>query len=650
MPPKTKYQYSSVEPRQIAGQPEPQAQFRLLTLLPGAFDDEISVTLTIADLDHNTPPRYEALSYVWGSEADPVPITLDHQYTLSITTNLDKVLRHLRHESEARVLWVDAVCINQDDLQERAQQVTLMGDVYRLAQQVVVWLGPEENDSSLALDYLDSLSRRIVVNWWQGTIAPASWVDTPWIKDLPISFSSMPAELVALMALFDRPWFERVWIRQEIFLARSAIVQCGHKDIPWEIFKNAVFCLAKKGVDYGDQEEKGPSFVERIRFINALGRIVPLKLRNVMESARVAQCKDSRDKVYGVLNMLDSNDSKMGILPDYNLPTEEIYKDLVLRSISGQNSLDMLRSAGLPKSARDLPTWVPDWTADREGRGVGNFLNAGGNLPPKWQLVDGTTLRVSGVVVARVAELFPVKTELTTYEDYRAGFREAYPSSQLTAQMYENSDDILEAYCRALCFDVFRDKMFPDTGGQSFRGAKATLEAIMEYEMDGSEYISDAEQDFQDSSHLAQKIVCVSDKGHIGMVPLTAQVGDLICVVPGCPSALVLRELPSSAGHYQLVGDAYMDGVMNGEAILGPLPDNWVAVWKREAAEAYNRPVFLLTTKLRFTTDDPRLDQFAIDRNSTENKTWEEVKAEFAKVTPEMLIKRGVQLVDLAIE
>ena len=142
--------------------------------------------------DERKCPNYEALSYTWGSSENPTIVQIasissfcsaNHIHclikewgdyvrneihnsgSLSVTQNLAEALRHLRKEDDFRALWVDAICVNQQDLTERSQQVRRMADIYRSARQVLVWLGPGSADSSLAMDTLFSLGSQIDVDW-----------------------------------------------------------------------------------------------------------------------------------------------------------------------------------------------------------------------------------------------------------------------------------------------------------------------------------------------------------------------------------------------------------------------------------------------------------------------------------------------------
>ena len=164
-----------------------QKEIRLISLLPGLFDSDIKVEIFYEKLSEQYQPDYEALSYVWGSTEDPEILSIayrnqhgdrtspgsvggsvaasvpepfsrdtDHPIyeTLSITQNLSTALRYLRKPATNRVVWIDAICINQDDIQERSLEVARMGFIYNKARQVIVWLGPHTENSELAIETL----------------------------------------------------------------------------------------------------------------------------------------------------------------------------------------------------------------------------------------------------------------------------------------------------------------------------------------------------------------------------------------------------------------------------------------------------------------------------------------------------------------
>ncbi|SRR6266536_3561408 len=126
-----------------------QSDFRLLTLNPGKAEDTITCSLYDASLQ--SMPDYEAISYVWGDPLDTCTILCSGQ-PFAITKSLHAALRNFRCEDQERVLWADAICINQEGFAERSEQVLIMRDVYRQARRVLIWLGEETENDCDALD------------------------------------------------------------------------------------------------------------------------------------------------------------------------------------------------------------------------------------------------------------------------------------------------------------------------------------------------------------------------------------------------------------------------------------------------------------------------------------------------------------------
>ncbi|KAE8158916.1 heterokaryon incompatibility protein-domain-containing protein [Aspergillus tamarii] len=133
-------------------------QIRLISLKPGAFHDPLHCTVAVVPLGCGSTD-YECLSYAWGSASGPIQgITVDGKH-FSIADVLDSALRYLRRPDEMRILWIDAVCINQADVAERNAQVAMMQDIYRGAKMVVAWLGPASATSDRAFSFLKEMAR-----------------------------------------------------------------------------------------------------------------------------------------------------------------------------------------------------------------------------------------------------------------------------------------------------------------------------------------------------------------------------------------------------------------------------------------------------------------------------------------------------------
>lgn len=233
------YQYSPIN--------EEAQEIRLLILFPGKFTDDVRCMLQIVSFTQDVIPEFEALSYAWGSTADPVNILIgvEDPRELSVTPNLAVALPYLRDFRKPRIFWIDAICVNQRDLEERSRQVKRMGDIYSKAMRVVIWLGPDADDSAVAFRTIPLLTALFKLDWTKYRVDP---LPLPYNKDywadknhlLPI----VEREARAIFNLIQRPWFERLWVWQETKLASStAIIMCGNDTMLWSIFCNAIHCI-----------------------------------------------------------------------------------------------------------------------------------------------------------------------------------------------------------------------------------------------------------------------------------------------------------------------------------------------------------------------------------------------------------------------
>jgi hypothetical protein len=153
----------------------------------------------------HSPPTYESLSYVWGDIRHCVDIRIDG-FNFPVTRNLYEALKHLVLEDAVRVVWVDAICINQNDLHERSHQVSQMRYIYQNAISVSAFLGNPYDGIELALQYL-SQSAADVSRHVQSGLHPQLAVG-----DLDMNSDELA---VALIKLFYLPWWRRLWTVQE---------------------------------------------------------------------------------------------------------------------------------------------------------------------------------------------------------------------------------------------------------------------------------------------------------------------------------------------------------------------------------------------------------------------------------------------------
>lgn len=184
----SQYYYSSLLPG--------ADNIRLLRLLPRANESTESTGLQCELFEYSLQDQgkrthlYEALSYTWGGEEKPCSITIKEQ-KLDITTNLYAALLRLRDRSLERIIWIDAICINQKNLEEQGQQVQLMAMIYSKAHRVLVWLGETADDVEGALESI------------QGA---ANEESTEYLN------KNVNQKLISKLLL--RPWFQRIWVRE----------------------------------------------------------------------------------------------------------------------------------------------------------------------------------------------------------------------------------------------------------------------------------------------------------------------------------------------------------------------------------------------------------------------------------------------------
>ncbi|OAL57372.1 HET-domain-containing protein [Pyrenochaeta sp. DS3sAY3a] len=186
---------------------------RLFRLEPGRENDPIRGRLFLHHV--YSPTEYEALSYVWGDPKLTSNIFV-RDSVLPITRNLEAALRSLRLEEGSRLLWIDAICINQDDIAERTHQVQMMARIYNFARNVVVWLGPAGVHSEIGVKTLQ-------------------WFFSPMELRYNPPWESEPPFLVAagLRDILERPWFRRMWVVQEAALSQRATLTCGPHTLSW---------------------------------------------------------------------------------------------------------------------------------------------------------------------------------------------------------------------------------------------------------------------------------------------------------------------------------------------------------------------------------------------------------------------------------
>ncbi|EWG55351.1 hypothetical protein FVEG_17510 [Fusarium verticillioides 7600] len=294
--------------------PNPQS-FRLLEIKNGDSNGTIRCTLRSHSLE--TAPLYQALSYVWGPPATTNGKSIQcNGHDFFVTDNLYGALHRLRKIRDCRLIWIGQICINQNDIQERSQQVSIMRDIYSRAKLVNAWLGVTNLlESARVVDIISVMASHS----WSGMIKPEDPVNDETLANLGLPAQESPT-WVALIKMLDLPYFSRVWIVQEIAVAKSYRILWGSIIIPGVTFLSSIrgWLLIPRVLN--NWTAMGP-------VKNALSVVLgnhESKDWPYLVSWFVAhEASDPRDKIYAFIGLADQ--TGYNIMADYNKPVLEVY-------------------------------------------------------------------------------------------------------------------------------------------------------------------------------------------------------------------------------------------------------------------------------------------------------------------------------------
>lgn len=316
---------------------------RVLILEPGELGSPVHCQLVATTI--YSAPSYEALSYTWGDPEQCTAIKVrdtsaDLYSEYAVTLNCFAALNRLRYKDRSRTMWIDAICIDQSTIPERSHQVTLMSEIYSKATQVIVYLGEAEADSDLAMDYILDID------------AAAS--------SSSLTYSKSDTLAHAVNDLFQRPWFNRIWVVQEIVFASYATVLCGSKTLSWSSIQNFRSWAAMT------------AWIHELPFVvsvsvqgaieeDSLWPSDPLTVLEQLDRARHCRATDPRDKIYAQLPFLRANEFNKTSVPDYTKSVTQVFTECAARLVV-QSGLDILCAVQSLSKDESLPSWVPDWS------------------------------------------------------------------------------------------------------------------------------------------------------------------------------------------------------------------------------------------------------------------------------------------------
>lgn len=571
-------------------------EFRLIHVLPGNTE---TIECNIIHESFDSNPEYTALSYAWGDVDDRVDITV-HGHRFSVTASLYAALRVLRNEYKAIVLWADALSIDQENKEEQSLQVQLMTDIYSQAESVVVWLGEEGQNGALALDLLDRI---------QGSSPKA-------VERLIDDESKLP-EFDALVALFEREYWRRLWVVQEVLNAKSVVVYCGNQKRPWDVYVAATetfkenaeplaarfwggainaprYASLKHRLPYpAVLSSQGPESLENLRPWRYEG---PEALLEVLHHCRHKLASDPRDKLFGVLGILPDQ-VRLSFEPDYHSSLRTVYTGVVKFLLHETRRFDVVCEAiYFPPYTNNasLPSWVPDWSHDPQVGALCLSYNFSASrdgmvdrqtevkfklVDPLWMKLEISAIDLGHISVRTIAvgTLCGLDDSLMAFLHWHSKFLEHYNFDNTSG-----ARRLHKAFCRTLCLGQktkWRSSKWVTICYHAFgslireRLPSLPLNTHLRWYADLAEEQVDVKKEdrrriLEDncSRRMMSRCFFITKEGLMGMGTGFMDPNDVVCVPLGSSTPILLRP-EGDSGEYRYVGDVYVEGYMHGKAI-----------------------------------------------------------------------------------
>ncbi|KAI0188581.1 heterokaryon incompatibility protein-domain-containing protein [Xylaria flabelliformis] len=609
---RTTYVYTAiVTPRTI----------RLMQLHPGSETDPIYLSLVTTALD--SVPDFESISYCWGSEKDKRQVICDGA-SLSITNSLYTGLAYFRYADRPRTLWADAICINQADAVEKSSQVLLMPQIYSQATRTLAWLGIADDPVFGAVSPLVADSIRQAFQLLPELnpenaleIAAKSKAIYPISQQLRAEGKPniLDHDWSLLTALLARPWFRRKWVIQEIALAKQVVLYAGGGvEIPWLELGKLAFNMELLGIMRLEVIEFGKTVLEStiipMHCVTCAYTVQLFRQRSTLLDGVLVSidfiCTDPRDHVYSLLSLGGIGPS---ILPDYNASASEVFRRFAIAMLVEGQNLKLLSLAaddyGLfhrgSKRLEGLPSWAPDLRLKRADKLVSYTIRpqaffAGGHHKPmlsvshdqnilncRGQVIDAVKTFSKSLVEMMLADMPELRLEREALVDplperrkerlakwLENCYRLAFGNTDGSETMVNPDEASMAAFSRTIAcgLDIMRNRLPPELIAAFPQYMQwATERAAIRHKDDV--HHSPSLQNYSvtiDESIMALSAwlrFSVTEHGRFGNVPLNTQPGDRICVLLGSEVPLVIRA--TGRGTYTLVGECYIDGIMDGE-------------------------------------------------------------------------------------
>ncbi|KAH7071335.1 heterokaryon incompatibility protein-domain-containing protein [Paraphoma chrysanthemicola] len=550
---------------------------------------------------------YKAVSHVWypkGISQERVTIQIadgDHIYPLEIRPNQERALRQIRHPSHKVCLWIDALCINQKDMEEKAHQNKMMPFIFQSASEVIVWLGDGDDDTEKAMKFIPQL------------------IDLTDFDRL-LKSEETPAQWQALVKLLENPYFSRRWVFLEVILARRAVVHCGAHSVLWDEFCDAVLLLGSRFEDIQFLCKRFALTQDTGNRLEELADLRALSAYSVAEASRDLfrplsagltsslctlgtlvsflpglQTRDPRDVIWALLPVA-SDAVVTGIHMDFDMHASTLYQQFARYCADTTNTIDIICTpwaAKLKDSISFLQPYppLPSWICsvdklpfgrrkkDLYGRKNGDvlvgrpnrtFYNAAQNsiAVPVFgttselghTILDGTMI-VSGFQLGTISELGNRAAAGTLHSEWvdMSGWQpgdKVVPDMLWRTLVADRGPDGTRTppwYHRACLYWL-----------DAFEGEDVTYDVLQH-----KRHPSSAVQYMQRVQTVIwnRKLFVFANRSGVrvfGLAPQEAKLHDSIAILHGCSVPVILRQDEKG---WRLIGECFVYGNMDGEAM-----------------------------------------------------------------------------------
>lgn len=558
------------------------SSFRVLELFRGKKNNPISYRMHI--VDWSSPPHYEAISYAWGDVKDTT-YSLCDGLILPLTESLKGGLAAMRYEDKSRWLWADAICIDQSNKEEREHQVSHMGIIYNQATKVIVWLGKDVDNQALkAMALIEEITQQCIshsVLKGKGDKAKLRNTDELW--DL------LPQQMIsgiqhnnnhnwdALAWLFSRPWFNRLWVIQEVNSNPDVEVLCGRVEISWD-----KVALTAAYIDKHPKIHVSNGFPDSY-YVNAYYMRRRLWFRDVtlpsfLNWGRSFRVTDPLDRVYGLMGMPPFTEMKRRLQVDYSKSTVDLYKRVAQQCIKDMESLRVLCYVHNMDQEESFPSWVPRWDREEGYRPINDSLTK-----VRWKASGDTksdvrfnkdALILTGIVFDNIVSEFPFGNHMGSEDDVSTDYILQAWDMNNKHHIHHGADEAMDSFALALTAGLGSDLRKASEDMMGFRANfTAYLQPLLKksgrepqvfhYLTSGPNLESSFKYETRMKRQGQNRSLFFTKGGYVGLGP-SCQQGDVVCLLFGGEVPFILRP---KGGCYQLVGDAYIHEIMEGESM-----------------------------------------------------------------------------------